>query len=74
MEKEKYACYSKKINELCHAEFEAHIPEIMRRYTFSDITLCSKSTNISEEYLASIFRVEEQNKQETNGKQVYHLQ
>jgi hypothetical protein len=35
---------------------------------------CSKPINVSEENDASIFRTEEQNKQETNRKQVTNIQ
>jgi hypothetical protein len=36
---------------------------VLKSSVFWDITLCSPSSNISEEYIASVFKVEEQGKQ-----------
>jgi hypothetical protein len=49
----------------CHknAGFEVLITVVLKSSVFFDITLCSPSSDISEEYIASVLKVEEQDKQ-----------
>jgi hypothetical protein len=56
--------------------FSPFIAKSLKNYIFRNIRSCSpfKSTDISEEHVASTFRIEEQAKQETTIKQVPELE